>query len=44
MGIIEYVNEEVFNLLGFSPSELIGKDINTIIPRVIAKDHTKLLV
>lgn len=40
LGIIEYVNEEIENLLGFSSRELIGKDINTIIPRNIAKVHT----
>ena len=43
LGIIEYVNEEIENLLGFTSRELIGKDINTIIPRNIAKVHTQLL-
>lgn len=43
LGFIEYVNEEVENLLGYSSRELIGKDINLIIPRTIAKVHTLLM-
>jgi PAS domain S-box-containing protein len=44
MGIIEYANEEVIKLMGYTPKELLGKDINTIIPHEIAKVHTKLMV
>eukprot|EP00347_Sterkiella_histriomuscorum_P015498 403356802 len=44
LGVIEYVNEEVQNLLGYSPQELTGKDINTIIPRMIARVHQNLLI
>lgn len=43
LGVIEYVNEEVTNLLGYQPGELIGKDINTIIPKMIARVHYCLL-
>lgn len=44
IGIIEYVNEEVHGLLGYTAKELTGKDINLIIPKEIAKVHTKLML
>ena len=44
MGLIEYVNEEIAQLLGFNAGELTGKDINTIIPNIIARDHRKLMI
>ena len=39
IGVIEFANEEVYNLFRYTAEQLKGKNINIIIPRDIAKVH-----
>lgn len=44
IGQIEFVNDEVYNLLRYSSQSLVGKDINIIMPKNIAKVHRSLML
>jgi PAS domain S-box-containing protein len=44
IGTIEFCNEEVVNLVGYTSKELLNKDINMIIPKDIAKVHRELML
>jgi PAS domain S-box-containing protein len=38
-GVINYASEGVFFLLGYTPNELIGQDIDTLVPEDLRKTH-----
>lgn len=42
-GIIKNCNSEVFNYLGYTKNELIGRKIDKILPAVVAQKHQKFV-
>lgn len=44
LGFIDFCNNEVESQYGFKPEDLIGKDINLIIPKMIAVVHSNLMI
>lgn len=43
LGIIETVNEKSFDILGYTPPELIGRDISLIIPETYAEKFSQYI-
>lgn len=43
MGLVKDVTNEIAKILGYSKSELIGQNINTIMPKVIRDLHDKFM-
>lgn len=43
VGTIIYCNNEIHELLGFQPRELVGKNVSTLMPTPIAMIHDEII-